>query len=237
MVRGSRSRFPLPSEGASPWIEGVSRILNSSGWWKLAVVMLLFLVFYRLGSALYWPLRLLITSGLVLGCAQLLVRAPLAEWKSWWGDLLLHPVSVLFLFTAVSLMVKEEFPFSHFHMYSDPDPMADYVYIRAGTDEASAEPLSVIHVCKITAAKVKKMYRSHAKKINRNVNALSAAEQEKAATEVLRYLVERAHQNAWQVDQVPLWWEFVYVRIVPVPGEGIREESRVFATWEGGPAS
>ncbi len=67
-----------------------------------------------------------------------------------------HPASLLAWFTLFSVIVKEQYPFSHFPMYSGFEDKTWYLYFET----ADGEPLQAKRVFKNTVARCKKRYGS-----------------------------------------------------------------------------
>ena len=67
----------------------------------------------------------------------------------------LHPFGQFILFITFLYQVKENYPFTHIPMYSDPEARAPYLYLADGDGEA----LGVKSHGGITNPKMRKMYR------------------------------------------------------------------------------
>jgi hypothetical protein len=73
-----------------------------------------------------------------------------------WYRVFLHtPLTALALFVTLSLVAKENYPFSHFPMYSSPTAERSYFFI---TDE-SGTPIPVGVLTGLTSAQVGKTFR------------------------------------------------------------------------------
>ena len=72
-----------------------------------------------------------------------------------WYRLVFHtPLTTLALFVAVSLVLKENYPFSHFPMYSSPTaPRAYYMVTDSG-----GQPLPISTLTGVTPPKIGKMH-------------------------------------------------------------------------------
>jgi hypothetical protein len=72
-----------------------------------------------------------------------------------WYRLLLHtPLTTLAIFVAVSLIVKENYPFSHFPMYASPTAPRSYYMIT----DAEGRPLPIATLTGVTLPKIGKMH-------------------------------------------------------------------------------
>ena len=72
------------------------------------------------------------------------------------------PLAVMAVYCAISLILEENYPFSHYPMYSNPGADRSY-YILADGD---GKPLPVVEVTggSLTCPKIGKMFRSKARK-------------------------------------------------------------------------
>jgi hypothetical protein len=72
-----------------------------------------------------------------------------------WSRLVLHtPLTTLAIFVLVSLLLKENYPFSHFPMYSSPTaPRAYYIVTDSG-----GQPLPISTLTGVTPPKIGKMH-------------------------------------------------------------------------------
>lgn len=78
--------------------------------------------------------------------------------KTWWCK---TPVTVLVIYCGISLLLEENYPFSHYPMYSNPGADRSY-YIVA---DAAGQPLPIADLTGITCPKVGKMYRKKAEEL------------------------------------------------------------------------
>jgi hypothetical protein len=77
-----------------------------------------------------------------------------------WYRLFLHtPLTVLAIFVILSLIAKENYPFSHFPMYARPSAESGYFVITDG----GGNPLPVGTLTGVTSAQVGKTYRKKSK--------------------------------------------------------------------------
>jgi hypothetical protein len=67
-----------------------------------------------------------------------------------------HPVSALFWFVLISLIVKENYPLSHYPMYKGWSEETFYLYIASGDEPVAAKP-----IFKVSVPKMKKLYGNH----------------------------------------------------------------------------
>ncbi len=72
-----------------------------------------------------------------------------------WYRLVLHtPLTTLAIFVAVSLIFKENYPFSHFPMYSSPTAPRAYYMVT----DAEGRPLPISTLTGVTLPKIGKMH-------------------------------------------------------------------------------
>jgi hypothetical protein len=73
--------------------------------------------------------------------------------QRWW----LHtPLTALAIYCLISVQLQENYPFSHFPMYSNPSPERPYYIIADG----SGKPLPIAALTGVTCPKVGKIYRT-----------------------------------------------------------------------------
>jgi hypothetical protein len=65
------------------------------------------------------------------------------------------PLVALAIFTALSLVIKENYPFSNYPMYSNPSPERNYFMITDG----EGKPIPVATLTGITCPKIGKIFR------------------------------------------------------------------------------
>jgi hypothetical protein len=108
------------------------------------------------------------------------------------------PITVMVVYCLISLWLKENYPFSHYPMYSNP--VADRTYYVL-SDAADGKPLPVQTLSGITCPKIGKMFRTISttltKKSRPDVGELTA-EQNLA---VARKIFEQLRLYAKQMDQ------------------------------------
>lgn len=72
-----------------------------------------------------------------------------------WYRLVLHtPLTTLAIFVAASLILKENYPFSHFPMYSSPTAPRAYYMVT----DAEGRPLPISTITGVTPPKIGKMH-------------------------------------------------------------------------------
>lgn len=87
-----------------------------------------------------------------------------------WPRLLWHtPLTALVVFVLVCLIAKENFPFSHFPMYSRPGAERGYFLVTDG----GGQPIPVQNLTGVTASHVGKAYRTKSKEFGRKTHPLS----------------------------------------------------------------
>ncbi|MDB6117095.1 MAG: hypothetical protein JWO08_876 [Verrucomicrobiaceae bacterium] len=96
------------------------------------------------------------------------------------------------VFCALSLQLKENYPFSHFPMYGNPTPVSQYYHLTDG----EGKPLPIATLTGKTAPKLGKMLRSYRdermKEIKPKVKDLSKEDWALVCQKVLDYLRQQA---------------------------------------------
>jgi hypothetical protein len=100
---------------------------------------------------------------------------------------------VLPLFCALSLALKENYPFSHYPMYGDPDPVSLYYHLADG----EGKPLPIEKLTGKSAPKLGKILRGHAERRAKELklthyNKLPPEEWTPICQETLAYLRQQA---------------------------------------------
>lgn len=118
---------------------------------------------------------------------------------------LLHkrvPCGLLCALTAVCLLLREQFPFSNFPMYSNFGNDTDYVHLA----DAEGQPLATLSVAGLNTATLKKLYQGE---LNREVARLRiprrklSAEQKRIAGERLLLTLKSSRFAHEQGAQFP----------------------------------
>ena len=98
-------------------------------------------------------------------------------------------------FCAFSLWAKENYPFSHYPMYSDPDPTAFYHYLT----DAEGKPLATYAYTGKSAAQVGKIIRTRsierAKKLGTDAKKMPQVEWDAVCRDTLAYLHTQSQSN------------------------------------------
>ena len=77
-----------------------------------------------------------------------------SKWKQRWARFVRHPASLLVWFVILLSIVKEQYPFSHFPMYSGFERQTWYLYFKT----ADGEPIQTKRAFRNTVARCKKTY-------------------------------------------------------------------------------
>ncbi|NNE91969.1 MAG: hypothetical protein HKN23_10010 [Verrucomicrobiales bacterium] len=115
-----------------------------------------------------------------------------------------HPLFVMWAFVAFSLLVKENYPFSHFPMYSHVAPETHYFYLTDG----EGNNLGTKTNFGMAASNLKKKYHSYLtalaeqreKEAGHRIKAseLPASDQETCGQKLFDYILERGeHRGKW----------------------------------------
>jgi len=143
---------------------------------------------------------------------------------------------LLWVLVPLLLIVRENYPFSHFPMYSGMAPGAHYYYLA----DEQGEALPVKKLFGLSASRMKKVYYAKLNDIadEQGVDAYTLGKEEKleAARELYTYFSELgAAREKW--DQWKSWWEekpqllrFMRVDIRRVEGQIEKSTEQV---WEG----
>jgi hypothetical protein len=123
--------------------------------------------------------------------------------NSWFGRLRRHPIFPLLLLLPITQMVRDQYPFSHYPMYSNPSPAPlSFVYLA----DAEGKPLPVLWHTGVTSSQVAKKFGREngrlkeleiklAKKEKRSPR-LEPEVRPEAANEVLQFLRQQSQGRA-----------------------------------------
>lgn len=104
------------------------------------------------------------------------------------------PITILALYCAVSLLLEENYPFSHYPMYSNPGADRSYYIVADGV----GQPIPIADLTGITCPKVGKMYRKKAQEAGKllklNSSSLPPDLQQKVGEEIFAQLRQYARQ-------------------------------------------
>ncbi len=78
---------------------------------------------------------------------------PDRSFRARFGRFCRHPASVLVWFVLFSLVVKENYPFSHFPMYKGFEDKTYYFYVASGGEPLPAKPMF-----KVSVPRIKKLH-------------------------------------------------------------------------------
>lgn len=135
---------------------------------------------------------------------------------------------LLVVFCAVSLVIKENYPFSNYPMYSDPDPYAQ-VYFLA---DHEGKPLPLYEMAFVTSPNLGKILRKRqqerAKALKISVKDLSAEDQAAIGKELVSYL---RSQSAYltKSDKLPKAVQIMKTTIQFENGEVVERPEVVYA--------
>lgn len=125
------------------------------------------------------------------------------------------------LFATVSLVLKENYPLSHYPMYGDPDPVSQYYHLTDG----EGKPLPINQLTGVRSANLGKILRKRlsdrAAALKVNVKALPQSERDQVARATIDYLRQQAkHHKHALPDQVRIIFttiRFDEGRVVELP--------------------
>lgn len=134
---------------------------------------------------------------------------PVAPARAAW-DLLRHwwlrtPLTALVIYCLVSVWLQENYPFSHFPMYSNPSAERPYYMIADG----DGQPLPIGTLTGITCPKVGKIYRTEcqdlADKLKMNKDKLPPEHKQAIGEKMFAYLrVEATNRKQALPDKLQL---------------------------------
>ncbi len=137
-----------------------------------------------------------------------------------------NPLSPLAVFIAVSLILKENYPLSHYPMYSGIVKKTHYFYVADGDDN----PIPTRENFGKSASAIKKMYGAHlgdiAKAKDTRPYKLGWDEQVEAGSDLLDHLRERGEQRSFWKRNRPEKIRLIRVDISR-DGSGIVREKRL----------
>lgn len=119
-----------------------------------------------------------------------------SSWPHQFLRFALHtPLTALLLFCVVSRSLEENYPFSHYPMYSDPSDTRPYFSVTDG----QGNPIPIATKTGVTAPKIGKIYRKKAddrgKKLGVDDKKLPHAEVQAIGMEMFHYLREEAAER------------------------------------------
>lgn len=83
-----------------------------------------------------------------------------------WSFVKISPLTTLAIYTILSLVIKENYPFSNYPMYSNPSPERPYYTIADG----DGKPLPIQTKTGITCPKIGKIYRKKAEELGEKLD-------------------------------------------------------------------
>lgn len=105
------------------------------------------------------------------------------------------PITTLLIYCVLSVIIRENFPFSNFPMYSNPSPERFYYTIS----EADGKGLPVATLTGITSPKIGKIYRKKAdelsKKIGVSPSKFSPEQVQSLGLDILTFLRHEAENR------------------------------------------
>ena len=133
----------------------------------------------------------------------------------------LAPVSIAVAFTAICLVVKENFPFSHYPMYSNFEDETYYVWLA----DSEGEPIAAQNVTYMRLGKIKKVYNTGLLAVREEIGKelgkkprkrdLTIEQRRGPGVDTLRWIYENSHPEAQRVlrDASPIRLYQVDVRM------------------------
>ena len=129
-----------------------------------------------------------------------------------------HFVFPILIYIVASMILKENYPFSHFPMYSDPSPKPlHYSYIADGTgkDGKLGEPIPLLYYSGLTPSALHKSLGHHKGTFEKDKSLDRAQINSRAGAEVLKYVRRRnAPRQKWGSKRfLPETIQYVHVAI------------------------
>jgi hypothetical protein len=143
--------------------------------------------------------------------------------ETWFRLLLRTPLTALAIFVVTCLIIKENFPFSHFPMYARPSAERGYFVVTDG----EGNPIPVGTLTGVTASQVGKAYRKKSKEVGREAAGVvgpSRADRDRTVgMEIFQMLREQASKRGRDIPE-KLQLHLVEIRFAD--GQ-IKEDKRV----------
>ena len=110
------------------------------------------------------------------------------------------PIKTLFIITLLNLILKENYPFSHYPMYSRFSRSTFYIFVTNEKDE----PLPLRSFCGVSAAILRKMYESFlyqsTKKRSNKIEELTSEDLKPISKSILDYVKTSAEKKKSKID-------------------------------------
>lgn len=104
----------------------------------------------------------------------------------------ISPITTLIIYCVLSVVIRENFPFSNFPMYSNPSPERYYYTIS----EADGKGLPIATLTGITSPKIGKIYRKKADELSKEIGVspskFSQEQVQALGLEILTFLRQQA---------------------------------------------
>jgi hypothetical protein len=129
-------------------------------------------------------------------------------------------------FIALSLVLEENYPISHYPMYSDPDPQSQYYHLT----DAEGTPLPVNQLTGVRASNLGKIYRKRmadrASELKVHVKRMSQVDKDHVSRETLAYL---RNQAAHHKHKLPERLRIMFTTIRFVDGEVVETSEVIYS--------
>ncbi len=133
-----------------------------------------------------------------------------------------HPIFPVLVFVALSLIIRDNYPFTHYSMYSNPTPRPlSYCFIADGAED----PLPLLYHTGISPSKLTKRFNKEKGRYE-DEGFTEAEIREKAAADVIRYL--RQLNSKRKKRLLPEDFQLVRMQI-SIDGEGFKETPTYFS--------
>ena len=130
------------------------------------------------------------------------------------------------VFIALSLVLEENYPISHYPMYGDPDPHSQYYHLTDG----EGTPLPVNQLTGVRASNLGKIYRKRladrAAELKVHVKRLSQADKDHVSRETLAYLRRQAEHHK---HKMPDRLRIMFTTIRFVDGEVVETPEVIYS--------
>jgi hypothetical protein len=140
-----------------------------------------------------------------------------------WYRVFLHtPLTTLAIFVTLSLIAKENYPFSHFPMYARPGAERSYFIITDG----GGNPIPIATLTGLTSPQVGKTYRKKATEAKKLGKEITTELDRVVGSEIFHALRQRADKRG---NHLPEKLQLHVVEIRFVDGR-LRETKRLLST-------
>lgn len=208
-------------------------IAGCPGWLKLLISIVILSLFAAdmAPPALRWPIRFLVPPFAIWGFLETFFVLRGRSVRQVTLEFVRHPFVWMLGLVGISSMIKENYPFSHYPMYSKPGPVKEYYYLGKVGEAGETVPVPMGHVTTQTSAKTGRIYRgrrnAYLEENQMHREDLTQTDRERIGAEVLdllHTLSEKRHGKG-SAREV---WRLVKV-VLEVGPDGLKETPTIIA--------